>query len=99
MKLFTHTLYFFLLIIQTCFGQWYQQNSGTVNSLYSVSFSDIDNGTAVGDSNTILRTTDGGQNWIAQTSGTKSFLAGVSLTDANNGTVVGYDYDNQLGLS
>ena len=41
------------------------------------------NGTAVGDYGTILRTTDGGQNWIAQSSGTKKdFLMEYDLSDA-----------------
>ena len=54
-----------------------------------VSFTDANNGTAVGDSGIILRTTNGGTNWTSQSSGTTNHLYGVSFTDANNGTVVG----------
>ena len=50
-----------------------------------VSFTDANNGTAVGDSGTILRTTNGGTNWTSQSSGTTNWLYGVSFTDANNG--------------
>ena len=49
------------------------------------------NGTAVGDFGTILRTTDGGDSWTPQTSGTTKTLYGVSFTDANNGTICGFD--------
>jgi hypothetical protein len=54
-----------------------------------VSFTDANNGTAVGASGTIVRTTNGGTNWITQTSGTTSILYGVSFIDANTGTAVG----------
>ena len=70
-------------------AEWFLQTSGTANTLRGVSFTDADNGTAVGQSGTILRTVDGGTNWILQTSGTTNELRGVSFTDENNGTVVG----------
>jgi len=75
-------------------ANWTLQTSGTTNDLWSVSFTDANNGTAVGYNSSprlgiILRTTDGGINWISQTSGTTQFLWSVSFTDANNGTAVG----------
>ena len=54
-----------------------------------ISFVDLNNGTAVGDYGTILRTTNGGTTWTSQTSGTTADLYGVSFSDANNGTAVG----------
>ena len=54
-----------------------------------VSLANANDGTAVGESGTILRTTNGGANWITQTSGTTNDLYRVSLTDAINGTSVG----------
>ena len=57
--------------------------------MFGVSFTDVNNGTAVGYNGTILRTTNGGTNWISQTSGTTTTLFGVSFTDANTGTAVG----------
>jgi len=42
-------------------AQWYPQTSRTTNNLSDVSFTDADNGTAVGYYGTILRTTDGEQ--------------------------------------
>jgi photosystem II stability/assembly factor-like uncharacterized protein len=91
MKTLIQTLFFFLLITQICFAQWYQQNSGTTTRLCGVSFTDANIGTAVGFDGTILRTTDGGTTWISQTSGTINDLYDVSFTDADNGTAVGLD--------
>ncbi len=54
-----------------------------------MSFSDINNGTVVGDGGVILRTTDGGALWVLQNSGTVNNLNGVSFSDSLNGTIVG----------
>ena len=89
MKILLQTLFFFLLVTQISFAQWYQQNSGTTANLNSVHFEDANNGWAVGDSGIILHTTNGGQEWIAQTSGTDRWLQSVSFTDLNYGTTVG----------
>ena len=32
MKLFIHTLFFFLLITQICFGQWSEQSSDSIET-------------------------------------------------------------------
>src|SRR5206468_10994002 len=71
-------------------AQWVWQNPlPQGNGLFGLSFTDANNGTAVGWYGTILRTTDGGRHWIIQSSGTTNLLYGVSFVDANNGTVVG----------
>jgi photosystem II stability/assembly factor-like uncharacterized protein len=57
--------------------------------LYSVSFSDINNCTVVGENGQILQTIDRGASWTMPTSGTGNTLFGVSFTDAYNGTAVG----------
>ncbi len=49
----------------------------------------LENGTAVGENGTILRTTDGGTNWTQQISGTTDWLGSVSFIDSDNGTAVG----------
>src|SRR5437879_8145556 len=59
------------------------------NTLYGVSFTDANTGTATGDNGTIVRTSDGGDSWSIQSSGTTNTLYGVSLTDADHGTAVG----------
>jgi len=63
-----------------------------------VCFTDINTGTAVGTSGTILRTTDGGTTWTSQISGTTVQFYGVSFIDANNGTVVGYGTSSILDI-
>jgi photosystem II stability/assembly factor-like uncharacterized protein len=78
---------------------WIAQHSGDIETvLFSVCFTDENNGTAVGvnyepgevATATIYRTIDGGQNWLSQPSGiTDKSLRGVSFTDANNGWAVG----------
>jgi hypothetical protein len=59
------------------------------NTLYGLSFADVNTGKAMGDNGTIVQTTDGGNNWVIQSSGTTNTLYGVSFTDLNQGTVVG----------
>ncbi len=46
-------------------------------------------GTAVGQSGTILHTTDGGTTWTGQQSGTTEDLVGVHFFDPQNGWAVG----------
>jgi photosystem II stability/assembly factor-like uncharacterized protein len=78
------------LMEQMAFAQgWEQQNSPTTHSLNAVVFVDTSNGWAVGDSGTILHTTDGGDMWIVQSSGTTERLGGVDFVDANTGWAVG----------
>jgi len=51
-------------------SQWVWQNPlPQGNWLFGVSFTDANNGTAVGWYGTILRTTDGGENWVLQPNG------------------------------
>ncbi|MDI6767424.1 MAG: YCF48-related protein [Bacteroidota bacterium] len=76
--------------MSTLFAQdWVYQQSGTTNTLWSVSFKDAFTGTVVGDSGTILRTTNGGINWIPQNSGTFQNLRSTAFYDYNNGIIVG----------
>ncbi|MBK9099546.1 MAG: T9SS type A sorting domain-containing protein [bacterium] len=93
MKTFLQSLFFFLLATQFCFAQWYQQypalNIVTFSNLYDVTLIDANNGWAVGDSGTILKTTDDGINWIEQQSNVTNKLNAVCFIDANNGWAVG----------
>jgi len=68
---------------------WYQQVSGTDQGLYGIHFSDSNNGTVVGISGTILRTSNGGSTWVQQASGTDLVLFDIFLSDENTGTAVG----------
>ena len=63
------------------------QSSGTAETLFGVSFSDSNTGTAVGGTfgqSEIFRTTDGGEHWIPQANPGTEFLFDVSFTDTNN---------------
>ena len=74
-------------------ASWAEQSTPTSNLFYAVSLADANTGVTVGNSGTILRTTDGGNDWaFTRPSATFQFLYGVSFTDANTGTAVGYDY-------
>lgn len=69
---------------------WVLQNSGTVNDLYGVSFSNniMDTGYIVGDSGIVLMTTNGGSNWSKLVSGTTEQLNDISLK-GGEGFIVG----------
>jgi photosystem II stability/assembly factor-like uncharacterized protein len=75
-------------------AQWTPQSSGTSRNLYGVFMTGSDSGTAVGDSGTILHTTNGGATWTAQSSGTTNWLTAVFFTDSRTGTAVGGGYDS-----
>lgn len=88
-----------LLILFACFyvtalqaqSSWSVQQSGTSAALYGVDFLDEDNGIAVGDSGTILRTYNGGLTWKELNPGVTLRLNSVSYMDASNIIVVGDD--------
>ena len=68
---------------------WFVQTSGTNNNLNAVFFVNANSGTAVGNSGTILHTTNAGANWVVQSSNTPNHLYGVFFYDANTGWVSG----------
>ena len=74
MKKFILTFFPLLIVTQICFAQWYEQNSGVTVDLNAVRSLDVNNGFAVGDSGTILKTSNGGNNWTIQSSGTMNDL-------------------------
>jgi photosystem II stability/assembly factor-like uncharacterized protein len=90
MKTFS-ALFFVLFIINSAMSQWEQQNSGTSQSLRSVCFTDINTGYAVGDSGTILRTTNGGTTWEILNPGISDNLYSVHFPKPDTGYAVGGD--------
>jgi photosystem II stability/assembly factor-like uncharacterized protein len=84
------TLVIMLLMLFTgsAAAQWFLQSSGTTSDLNNIHFSDQNNGTAVGLSGTIIRTTNGGANWISQ-SIAPDHLYGVYFVNANTGFACG----------
>ena len=96
MKSLLQTLFFFLLLTQFCFGQWYPQNSGTTQHLNKVQFIDANTGWAVGDSGTIIYTTNAGATWLSKTTSTNANLYDVKFINSNVGWVIG-DNGNEAG--
>jgi photosystem II stability/assembly factor-like uncharacterized protein len=78
-----------MFVMKGAMAQWVPQNSGTIHNLRSVFFTDVNTGYAVGDSGTILKTTNGGSNWEMKSSGVTSNLYSVQFTDFLTGYAVG----------
>jgi photosystem II stability/assembly factor-like uncharacterized protein len=78
-----------MLVSAFGFSQWTAQTSGTTLGLESVFFTDLNTGYIVGQSGTIVKTTNGGLNWTEQASPTSNNLFSVCFTDANTGYAVG----------
>jgi photosystem II stability/assembly factor-like uncharacterized protein len=68
---------------------WEPENSGTQSLIYGLACTDMNHCWAFGESNTILHTTDGGENWSAQTSPANTYYASGTFTDVNTGWAVG----------
>jgi photosystem II stability/assembly factor-like uncharacterized protein len=76
--------------VSTGDGGWFWQNPlQRSNDLTAVSFPDASHGWAVGESGTILATSNSGATWVAQDSGTTTDLTGASFPDASHGWAVG----------
>jgi photosystem II stability/assembly factor-like uncharacterized protein len=81
--------FFFSMISILAFPQWIQQTSNTTKMLRSICFTDENTGIIVGDSGTILKTTDGGLTWSSISSGTTKNLNSVDFPNALTGFAVG----------
>jgi photosystem II stability/assembly factor-like uncharacterized protein len=68
---------------------WTIQNSGTTKNLKSVHFVTKNIGFTVGDSGTILKTTNGGKNWAVRSSSTSENLNNVYFLNIKRGYIVG----------
>jgi photosynthesis system II assembly factor YCF48-like protein/putative zinc finger protein len=68
-------------------GQWKTIPSGITADLYNIAFFDASEGWAVGQSGTVLRTTDDGKSWIAVTSPTTADLIQVAATGESSAQV------------
>ena len=85
------SFFFLSLITDVAFPQWIQQTSNTTKMLRSICFTDVNRGIVVGDSGTILKTTDGGTVWTTISSGTIKNLNSVDFPNADTGFAVGDD--------
>ena len=71
------------------FGQWSPVDSGTTSNLNGAVLLDSGTGFVVGDTGTILKSTDAGATWTPLTSGTSTTLHGVYFLDPDEGVAVG----------
>src|SRR5436189_5562734 len=65
------------------FGQWFSVDSGTTNNLNRAYLLDSGLGFVVGDTGTILKTTDLGATWVPLSSGTTRALHDVYCFDSD----------------
>ncbi|MBN1479443.1 T9SS type A sorting domain-containing protein [candidate division KSB1 bacterium] len=87
--------YFFsgLIILSVFMGRakgqqgWFEQETASTTTFYSVHFVDDYTGWAVGDNGTILKTIDAGMTWSVQQSGTTHSLTSVHFATADSGWV------------
>ncbi len=70
-------------------GKWQLLYSSHTVYFHALNFVDADNGWIVGDSGSILRSTDGGSSWVAQSSGASASLHCVKFSDPFNGWIGG----------
>ena len=84
-------LVFLLVLFSTlrALGQWSPVSSGTTSNLNGTHLLDSGTGFVVGDTGTILKTTDLGATWAPLASGTTRILHDVYLFDPNQGVAVG----------
>jgi photosystem II stability/assembly factor-like uncharacterized protein len=98
MKNLSFLLCFFFISV-FAFPQWKWQNPlPQGNGLYSVYFTSVNTGYAVGLSGTILKTVDGGTTWTTYSSGPINWLTSVYFTDANTGYIAGEGETGELIL-
>lgn len=91
-KIYLITFFQFLLVFNLLAQEeWITQSSGTDKILYSVDFITDNNGIAVGEEGTILKTNDGGLSWQSVTTCFTNDLKGVSFYDEKHVVAVGND--------
>ncbi|MFC1651943.1 YCF48-related protein [Patescibacteria group bacterium] len=100
-KIFKYIICFCLFLVGVfiftpfALATWSSQTSGVNVNLNDVCFVDVNNGWAVGDDDsgteTILSTSDGGENWALQTASVTGNidLSAVSMYDSSDGVAVG----------
>ena len=73
-----------ILVSVVAFSQWtLLKPFSTLNSLYSLKFTDENTAYAVGSAGTIIKTTNAGTNWFALSSGTTNSFNSIFFTNTN----------------
>ena len=86
---FSLSIFLVLFISTIIFSQpgWVSLNSGVTVNLNSVHFVDENNGYAVGEAGTVLKTTNGGTNWTSTTTSPAENLNAVHFFNMNEGVI------------
>ncbi len=86
---FFAVLFIVVLSTSAASAQWAPVASGATKTLHAVKLLDSGVGYAVGESGTIVKTTDGGATWSALVSGSTRALYGVSVLNDSEAIAVG----------
>jgi photosystem II stability/assembly factor-like uncharacterized protein len=89
MKIYLAILIIFFLI-PSAFSQWSLQNSGTTQILECVYFADSLHGWVGTNLDTILRTTNGGDNWVKISTNTKEEVSKIFFINKDTGWCTSY---------
>ncbi|MBS1534008.1 MAG: T9SS type A sorting domain-containing protein [Bacteroidetes bacterium] len=81
-------LLFVLTFVLPAYSQWEPQQSGVTTSLNDVYCISENTVVIVGDSGTILKTTDGGEHWISKISSITEHIIKVQFVNANVGYAI-----------
>ena len=88
-KILFMTAFYFVVINSAVSAQWFPISSGTTENLNGIYMLTSGVGYTVGNTGTILKTTDSGDSWSPLTSGTTTTLNDVFFFDDNTGIAVG----------
>ncbi len=78
-------------------GTWEKTDVPTTQSLRSVYFTDSLYGWAVGDTGTIIHTSDGGESWVVQDSQTENNIRNVFFLNRNLGWAASWNFEGFFG--
>jgi photosystem II stability/assembly factor-like uncharacterized protein len=80
-----------LLTVSSAYAQsgWFQQNSGTSDTLYGVHFTSYNTGYTCGKGGIMLKTTNGGINWFPLNTTVTATLYRVYFVNQNTGIAIG----------
>src|SRR6266540_1791061 len=83
--------------ISSVFGQWSPVDSGATSNLNGAILLDSGTGFVVGDTGTILKSTDAGATWTPLASGTSTTLHGIYFLDPNAGVAAWQSVTSGVG--
>ncbi|MCX6165175.1 MAG: YCF48-related protein, partial [Ignavibacteriae bacterium] len=97
-KLIAILIFLYLLSGMDSYSQqhWRIISKPTNRNLWRCSFADTLNGWAIGDSGTILRTSNGGYNWVSQNSKLNVYMVSVFFLNKRLGWALGWGLEQNF---